>query len=247
MLPRLVLLLIAAASLLPAADLREFKKTVPLEKGGRLWLDTYKGSIRVTAWDQPQVDIQARIEPDLSWMTEPVDDVEIRVDASSGSVRIKSVYHDRHAFLQGNLPFVRYTIRMPAGASLSVKDYKSESDISGVQGDIEFDTYKGEARLNGLRGALDLKTYKGTVRASFAIFNSRSHVDTYRGSVELALPRSSAFEIHAQLERRATLDCDFSHTVQSGRREREFRGTVNGGGPVLRVTSYRGTIRIHSV
>src|ERR1043166_809656 len=108
MLPRLVLLLIAAASLLPAADFREFKKTVPLEKGGRLWLDTYKGSIRVTAWDQPQVDIQARIEPDLSWMAEPVDDVEIRVDASSGSVRIKSVYHDRHAGLYGRRLFFRY-------------------------------------------------------------------------------------------------------------------------------------------
>ena len=63
---RLVLLLAGclAPCMVDAADFKEFKRTVPMEANGRFTLDTYKGSIRITAWDQPQVDIQARIVAD---------------------------------------------------------------------------------------------------------------------------------------------------------------------------------------
>ncbi len=125
-----------------------------MDAKGRFSLDTYKGSIHVTAWDQPTVDIQARIEADTGWNAEPVEDVDIRVDGSGGSVHVKSDYRHHLSFYEGTLPLVHYTIRVPRGASLSIKDYKSESEISGVLGDVEFETYKGTARLDGLHGAL---------------------------------------------------------------------------------------------
>ena len=76
--------LLAATTFLSAADVKEFHKTVPLDPAGHFSLDTYKGSIRITAWDQPQAEIQARIVADPSgWFTHlSVDDVEIRVDNS---------------------------------------------------------------------------------------------------------------------------------------------------------------------
>jgi hypothetical protein len=239
--------LLLASGLVGAADFKEFKQTVPMDANGRFTLDTYKGTIRITAWDQPQVDIQARIVADNSgWFPEPVEDVEILVDRSGGSVRVKTDYRRHLSLVEGNLPNVNYTIRVPRQASLSVKDYKSETDISEVQGAVEFDTYKGTARLKGLHGALDLKTYKGDIRASFASFSARSHVDTYKGTIDLTLPRASAFNMHAELERRATLDCDFPRTLRSDRHQREMRSTVNGGGPELRVTSYRGSIHLRA-
>jgi len=231
-----------------AADFKEFKKTVPMEANGRFTLDTYKGSIRITAWDQPQVDIQARIVADKSgWFPEPVEEVEIRVDQSASGVRVKTDYRRASwSLVEGNLANVNYTIRVPRNASLSVKDYKSETEISEVQGAVEFDTYKGTARLTGLRGGLELETYKGDIRASFASFSARSHIETYKGTIDLTLPRASAFDMHADLERHATLDCDFPRTLHSGRRQREMHSTVNGGGPELRVTSYRGSIRLRA-
>jgi hypothetical protein len=246
---RSILLVMAAASLLPAADFKEFKKTVPLEANGRFSLDTYKGSIHVTAWDQPQVDIQARIEADIGWFSEPVEDVEIRVDASSASVRVKTEYHRRNwSAIEGNSPSVYYTIHVPRNASLSIKDYKSESDISGVQGDVEFETYKGTARLDGLRKGLQLNTYKGDIRVTFASFTARSRIETYRGTVDLTVPRSAAFEVHADLQRHATFDSDFPRTIHStSRRDQDFRSVVNGGGPLLNVSSYRGSIRLRQI
>jgi hypothetical protein len=249
---RATLTILLFGSLVSAADFKEFKRTVPMEGNGRFSLDTYKGSIRISAWDQPQVDIQARIVADPSgWFPEPVEDVEIRVDSSAGSVRVKTEYRREHwSLVEGNSPSVNYTIRVPRHASLSIKDYKSETDISEVQGAVEFDTYKGTARLAGLRGGLDLKTYKGDIRASFASFSARSHVDTYKGAIDLTMPRASAFEMHAELERHASLDCDFPRTLRSDRgqrdRHQEMRSTVNGGGPELRITSYRGSIRVRA-
>jgi hypothetical protein len=239
----------AAAALATAADFKEFRKTVPLDANGRFYLDTYKGSIHITAWDQPQAEIYARIEADNSWMPEPVDRVEIRVDGSGASVRVKTDYrHQQFSWFgsEGSLPYVRYTIKLPRNAVLAVKDYKSDSDVAGVLGDVEFETYKGTARLDGLRGGLQLKTYKGEVRATFSAFTARSHIDTYRGTVELTLPKSTNFEIHANLQRHVSFHSDFAQTVRTTARERDFRSVVNGGGPQLHVTSYRGNIRLHS-
>jgi hypothetical protein len=239
--------LIAAASLLSAADFKDFKKTVPLDANGRFTLDTFKGSIHISAWDQPQASIEARIEVDPGWFYEPVDDVEIRVDASPGSVRVKTDYrHHFSFFVEGNNPNVRYTIRVPRTVSLSIKDYKSDTDITGVQGDVEFNTFKGTARLDGLQRGLQAETYKGEIRASFVKFGAHSHIETYKGWIELSLPRSSAFEIHAQVSRRVSFDSDFARTVNSTRRDSEIRSVVNGGGPQLRITSYRGSIRLRA-
>src|SRR5258708_7263396 len=109
---RTIAILVSAACLGFAADSKEFKKTVPLDANGRFSLDTYKGSIHVTAWDQPQVDIQARIVEDQGWHSMPVQDVDIRVDASAGTVRVKTDYRKHWSWFEdsGNLPNVYYTI-----------------------------------------------------------------------------------------------------------------------------------------
>jgi hypothetical protein len=244
---RLVCLLAAATLLSAASDVKEFHKTLPLDPAGHFSLDTYKGSIRITAWDQPQAEIHARIVPDtFGWFVGSVDDVEIRVDNSPGDVRVKTEYR-HHAFMEGNMPNVEYTIHVPHRVTLSVKDYKSDSDIAGVEGAVDFDTYKGAVRLNGLRGALHLNTYKGDVHATFAGFTAASRVETYKGEIDLSLPRSSAFNLSTKLERHATLDTAFTQTVRSTSHQRGYNGSVNGGGPELRVNSYKGSIRLRSV
>jgi len=129
---------------------------------------------------------------------------------------------------------------------LTVKDHRSDSDVTGVEGEVEFETYRGTARLNGLRGGLQLTTYRGEVRATFASFSKRTQVDTYRGHVDLILPRGSAFSLDGDIGRHGNLDCDFPRTVRTSSRQRDWQSTVNGGGPALKVKSYRGTIRLRA-
>jgi hypothetical protein len=230
-----------------AADVKTFQKTVPLDPAGRFSLDTYKGLIRVTGWDRPQAEIDARIVADpFSWFSSSVDDAEIRVDNSPGDVRVRTVYRQHGSFFEGNTPSVEYTIHVPRRASLSIKDYKSDSEIAGVEGGVELTTYKGTAHMNGLRGALRVNTYKGEIRAAFSSFTAGSSVETYRGEIDLSLPAKSAFDIHAKLERHASFDSAFPRTIRSSTHRNDFQSSVNGGGPALRLSSYRGNIRLHS-
>lgn len=242
---RISALVFFLAALASAADVKDFSKTAPLSAKGRFTLDTYKGSIRISAWDQPQAEIRARIVAEPGWHPMPVEDVDILVDSFAGEVRVKTEYH--HHFNEDNLPRVEYTIRLPRGANLRIKDYKSDSDISGVQGDVEFETYKGTAHLDGGAGVFDLSTYKGEIRAHFSRFTGPSRVNTYKGTVAVSLPRSAAFNLRTSLSRRADLDCDFPRTIHSTHHERSIDGAVNGGGAPLDVRSYRGNIRLLSL
>jgi hypothetical protein len=247
------ILLVAVVSGLLAQS-KEFQKTVPLEANGRVSIDTYKGEIRVSAWDRAEVEIVARIEDDgnfgLGADRDAVNNTNIDVLATSGTVRIRTDYsrvrNGPVCFGSCSNPLVRYQIRMPRAAHLEIKDYKSITEVDGMRAGLTIDTYKGEVRIRNLQGPLRAKTYKGDIRATLnAPGNSR--VETYRGEIELTLPKSAAFTLRADMGRRADLISDFPAPSRMRRdREQEIRSTVNGGGPELVLKSERGNVRLRA-
>ncbi len=265
-LKRMVFLLFGAvvlSQLVAAQPSREVKKSVPLDAGGRLVVDAYKGSITITTWDRAEVDISARIEVDESiWESrrdaeDKVRDTEVRIEGSSREVRLKTDYtrlKRRHRSFwdlvdgdTGPLPFVHYTIKMPRTASLKIKDYKSETNVTDVKSDISLYTYKGKVRLVGVEGSVDLETYKGEVRVDYAALGRFSRFETYKGDVDITLPRKSGFELEADLRRGGSLRSDFEVEEQyrsRHHRSKEYQGSVNGGGPRLRLETYKGTYRL---
>ena len=243
-----------------AQDSREVRKSGEFSQNGRLSIDTYKGSIRVIAWEKPQIEIVARIEPD-GWdrhSREKVEDTEIRIDLSSHSARIKTNYErtwDHHSgFLglfggddSGNLPLVHYTIKVPKSTNIEIKDYKSRTEVNDLESDVSIDTYKGEVEVGRLSGSLSLNTYKGEVKAGFVRLGGRSRFETYKGSIDITLPHGKGFELDANIGRRASFDSDFPlerDRRQDRRRDMEVRSVVNGGGPLVRLKTQYGTIRL---
>ena len=244
-----------------AQDSREVSKTVTLKTDGEVVIDTYKGSITITTWDKPQVEIHARIEADdefdTKYSAEKVRDTDIRIDASDSRVRIKTDYdniHQRHnSFFSwfedgsGSLPLVHYTISMPVTASLSIKDYKSTSSVKHLRSNVDFNTYKGSVEISELEGSIKFETYKGEARINFTKMSDRSRFETYKGKVTVELPKKAGFDLDADLEYRADFTTDFEVELTShGKHHRnsEFHGPVNGGGPVLVLRSTKGDIRL---
>jgi len=234
-------------------EAREFRRELPLDPSGRVSVETYKGSITITTWEKPHVEVHARVEPDGTdrHQAEKVRKTEVRIEGSGSSVRVESDY-DRvkrwgFGFLghDGTLPFVHYTIRMPRSASLDIQDYKSRIKVTALDGDVKLNTYKGSVELDGVRG-VELETYKGDVRAAFAGFDRESEFSTYKGDISLALPANARFDLDAGVGRRGVLDIAFEVSTRAGRRfgREEYRGSVNGGGPRLRLETYKGTFRI---
>jgi hypothetical protein len=254
--------LLAMTAGLAAGQAKEVHKTVPINAGDRVIIDTYKGSIRVSTWDRNEVQVDARIEEDFGWFGASAALGDVSVENRAGAVEIKSEFERLKTFFGlGSQPFFHYTIQMPRTARLQIKDYKSETDIRGVAADVEVktykgslrvsdvtgtltvDTYKGDVDIYNLAGGLLLDTYKGDVRADLRTFDRRSRVETHKGRVDLTLPRGAAFELRADLERKTDFASDFA--VAGGRRANEaVSGPVNGGGPELTLKSYKGDLRL---
>lgn len=250
--------LVLSAGVAQAADTKEFHQTVPLDRDGRVSLETFKGSVTVTTWDRPEVSIQARIEPDGfdSDQKEKVALTEVRVHGSGAALSIRSdynrVYH-RHLFGLlgwhdgGTLPLVRYTIQMPSSAQLQIEDHKSDIQVSNLKSHLRLSTYKGTARVTGLDGAARVDTYKGDVRVEFARYSQASRFETHKGEIEVRLPKDSRFDLDADSGRHGDIQSDFAMATHASRsRAARATGAVNGGGPQLRMTTYKGTLRVRA-
>jgi hypothetical protein len=232
-----------------AADYKDVNKTVSLNPTGSVLLETHKGSVHITTWDRPEVDIKARIEaePGTQMDRRRFDATEVVIDSSSDGVRIRTVYPDfNSAWDNGNNPQVRYTIQMPRTASLTLHDHRSDSEISDLQGALNVDTHRGRVQVNRLSGPLHLTTHRGEVKVEFSAFARDSSIETHRGTIELFMPRASGFSLQANFGRRAVLDSELPIVTRASSRGGEIQGAVNGGGPVLHLQSMRGHIQLRT-
>ncbi len=240
---------------------REIQKTLPLRPDGNVVIDTYKGSIRVEVWQRSEIEIVARITADGSGRDdeEAVEDTRIDISAAESSVRVRTDYdqvrRQSTSFFgiagwgSTNLPLVDYSIRMPAKAALRIKDYKSATRIHGLASAVGMNTYKGTVEIRGLAGSLELETYKGDADIEVTSLTGSSSVETYKGTIILTLPRGLGFELVADIGRRGELDADLTAEQQirsSQRAEKRVRAAVNGGGPELRLKTYRGTFHLRT-
>jgi len=235
-----------------AADFKDVNRTVALRANGSVELETHKGTIRVSTWDRQEVEIQARIEAEPGTIMDRrrFDGTDVHIDSSADSVRIKTYYPDFKWCCSfddnGTNPEVRYTIRMPKTAQLTIRDHRSETEVSGLQGALTLSTHRGSAHVVGLGGALHADTHRGDIRVEFASFMANSTVTNYRGTIELSMPKSSRFDLQTDAGRRGSIETDFSvmtHTIN--RRGERVHGAVNGGGPSLKIDTERGEVRIH--
>lgn len=254
------LLILGFVSAHPAVsqDVKEIKQTAALNADGRVVIDTFKGTIAVIAWDNPTVDIYARIEPDGSGPheTTKVQNTEVQINVSAATVAIKSDYQKLQGWSNGNwgnadennsLPFIHYTIHMPRTAKLEIKDHKSKIQVTGLRSQCVLNTHKGTVEIAQFDGSLKLNTHKGDVRVQFAGLSGDSEFETHKGDIEIAFPHGRGFQLDSSLGRHGQLDANFDIQAllsKASRREKEYQGAVNGGGPRLRLRTFKGSFRL---
>src|SRR5262245_56666274 len=77
---------------------REFRRTVDFQSGGQLTIKTDLGSVKLTSWDQNQIEIYARIEPHKDASAEhaarSVEAARIEVSGDARSLTIRSDFND---------------------------------------------------------------------------------------------------------------------------------------------------------
>ncbi len=247
-------LVLFCASVLTAQQFRERNESFELDKNGKVVIDTYKGSIKVDTWDKDEVKVYVKIVADESWSgTDPEDqleEVKIKFKSNDDALYIESDYKNVTSSWFGSQTraLVNYVITMPQTANLYVEDYKSDSEISGLNSDISFETYKGDLVLSNFEGALDIETYKGDIRIDVDKLLGDISFETYKGRITVSLPSSTAFTLDADMGRKGDLDSDFDITYKGkAKRNRDvIKGDINGGGHIIEFETYKGDLKLVS-
>jgi hypothetical protein len=239
------LLLVAVAA--NAADKR-VHRTTSLAPNGSVSIDTHNGTIVVTTWNQPTVDVTARIEAGEWGSQEDVNDTDVKVTGAGSDVRIESDYssvgsHITWFGVSRNLPLVHYTISLPATARLSITDHNTSVRVTGLRNDLRVSSHNGSVEVADLDGAADVETHNGDIRISYARFTRSSSFETHNGGVDIRLPAGAKFHVNAN-GHHMDVDSEFPTVVSHAPREGRYVGDINGGGPELRVSTHNGSLRL---
>ena len=257
-----------------AAQSKQFDKTVPLPSGGYLALHATRGSVKLTSWDRNEVEIRARIQAaagvDADYARKSVDETTVDVTAGSRDVRIRSNY-DRVSGARNwfgvmpwkEVPEIHYDIRAPRKLEIRLDIDRSDTAMRGFDGRVDIVADRSELNLVDVAGRITLEVDRGessrleNVRGSLRIdgdrtnfdiglvrLDDRSSIETDRGDIRIAVPRSQGFTIDADLTRRSDFDADDLTVQRRHGDNRRFTADVNGGGPTLTVEADRGRIRL---
>ena len=248
------ILALAVAGLPALAQTREVRESAELAPGGSVTVETFKGSIRVTTWNQDKVEIVARIEADTdtsrAYAELAVEATEVDFYSTARSVTIRSDYSEvpceedlerssRRNNCSKSLPFIHYEIRAPRSLNLTIDDHKSEISVTGIEGSLRLDTHRGKVDLNDIQGTIRLETHRGTVTA--AGLNGDVVIDTHRGRID-------ASEISGSLRLSSHRGTAMLTGVSGRVNVDTYRGNVrmdivrlDGGS---RLSTYRGNIRL---
>ena len=239
-----------------AAETKNIDRTVPLSAAGTVTLEAHNGSIVVRTWDRPEVEIHVRIESHgpSSVARYRVSQSTVDIDSSPDHVSIKGRTFDRDSWsfwsvLFGDwadFPDFSYTITAPKGARWRIQDHNARAEIRDVNAPLEVATHNGSVRVVNLGGPLELSMHNGYANVDFTSFTKDSRISAHNGTVELAMPASSKFNLNSR-GNHMRVNSDFPVTVRSSASGRnDVNGSVNGGGPDLRFTAHNGSLRVRS-
>lgn len=110
-------------------------------------------------------------------------------------------------------------------------------------GDVVVSTGSGSSNLVGVAGSLSASAGSGRITV-----DGRQEgdwvLDTGSGSVNVTLPANAAFELDAE-SNSGGIDIEHPLTMQGRISKRHVAGTVRGGGPLLRIDTGSGRIRVN--
>ena len=157
--------LLAAAALLPCfaapavASTRPFAAKSPADPTGTVEIVNVAGSIEVSGWDQPLVDVSGTIG-------DKVERVDVTGGTGSGSgnhTTVRVVLPSGSSWMGDSSAHLK--IRVPHGSSLDVSLVSADLSVSAIDGNQKLQTVSGDIS-GSAGGSLQVNTVSGDVRMS---------------------------------------------------------------------------------
>jgi hypothetical protein len=140
---------------------------------------------------------------------------------------------------------VSYRLAVPSQMSLVLRSSNGGISVSDVEGRIEFRTVNGGVKLSGLAGEVTGRTSNGGVDVDLngaTWVGAGLDVETSNGGVRLRIPAQYSARLEAGTVN-GGFEIDFPLTVQ-GRVDREVSANIGAGGPLIRVRTNNGGVKV---
>ncbi len=139
---------------------------------------------------------------------------------------------------------VNFTVQVPAGVRLDIRDVNGEVTVAGASSDVLVHTINGGIRAATDGGVLELKTVNGNVTADVRGTPRRVTAKTVNGSVELVGPAELAGDLDMGAVN-GSIESDFAVTTTGKVSKRKLVGRIGAGGIPLEIKSVNGSVSLH--
>ena len=181
------------------------------------------------------------------------------LDTSSGGVSVADLDGDvRAKNSAGSLRFgkIKGTVwgRTSAGSinltssdsTVDVKTSAGSIKIGDVAGNVQAQTSSGSIRLGSVGGTVNARTSSGSIRASLAGQPRKAcSLHTSAGSITITLRPDIAVDVDAETSAgRVSTELAVASVIRGKVPKNRLKGSINGGGPLLKLRTSAGSIRL---
>jgi Toastrack DUF4097 len=214
-------------------------ETRPLAANGELELENTNGSVRLVAWDEAKVRIEATKR---AASEHALEELKVEIEGQGDRVTVHTRY-PRPRWL-GNAGAVEYRVSVPRGARVRVSTVNGRVEVGDVTGSVRAKTVNGSLDLSGVGGPIEASTVNGSVEVDVVRVDptARSGISSTNGSVRLTLPRDASADVEAHTVN-GSVSCDFD-LADAHKSRRKLEGRIGGGGARFAVGTVNGSARI---
>jgi hypothetical protein len=247
--PALVCAALSACGIhdLSARATEDWTRSYPLAATGELSIENGNGRVDVEPSDGATVEIRAEKIAKAATdegAKELLPRITISEDAKPDRVAIATA--KMSGVMIGAGFEVRYHVRAPKTARLSIRQANGSINITGMTGDVTAHGTNGAVIGKGLSGGVDASAVNGAVSVEMASLGAhRVALETTNGGVTLALPDEAKADVDASVTNGgiSVNGVKLEVTEQSRRR---LQGKMNGGGTVVELKTVNGGVRLRS-
>jgi len=246
-------LLMAAGATLSACNIdisnqtegrSEWKRDYTLAAGGSLEIRNTNGLIEVDPAEGDRVTVTAERIAKAGTDAEAkqaAEAIEIKETVSGSSIVLDAKLSSTGLF--GGNRQVKFHVRAPKGTVLTLTNTNGNIDVRDMTGDLRLDATNGRIQGKNLSGATRAETTNGMIDLDYGTLSGDISAETTNGRVEITLAKTLKARVNARVTNGAiTMENLPLETSENSRRR--LTGTLNGGGPEIRVETTNGAITL---
>ena len=224
----------------------EWTRTYPLSPNGRIEIVNANGQIE--ALPASGRDVEVFIERNAQGNSdeealELLRAIEMREQVSPDSIRIEGRVPEGRGFRRNGIR-LRYRIRVPAGASVSLRTENGGIRLEDLNAKIEASTTNGGITGEDVSGGVKATAVNGGIRLDMAAVTSDVEASVTNGGVRLELPADIKANLEASCINGGVRVDDELKLVSSETSRGRTVGTLNGGGVKILATTVNGGVSL---